>query len=112
VMTKASLPLPTGMDRVKARVLSWLLSEETPAHIVKAAQVLLERNDVKDPHLLRHCYYLNHSQCPKALAYGPCGGSATDGTCEFGHAPCFFQRVIALAADRQELDLLEEGIEE
>ncbi|MCK5802444.1 MAG: methylenetetrahydrofolate reductase, partial [Lentisphaeria bacterium] len=49
VMTKASLPLPTGMDRVKARVLSWLLSEETPAHIVKAAQVLLRRNDVKDP---------------------------------------------------------------
>lgn len=28
--------------------------------------------------------------CPKHMTYGPCGGVATDGTCEVGTAPCTF----------------------
>ncbi len=61
---------------------------------------------------LRACHYLCPEICPKGLAFGACGGSFPDGTCEFGHAPCFYHRVLALAASRGELERLEEGVQE
>jgi hypothetical protein len=45
--------------------------------------------------------------CPKALEDGPCNGTREDGTCEFGHRPCFYHRVLALANEQHRLADLE-----
>jgi hypothetical protein len=56
---------------------------------------------------LRETFFLGPGACPKALETGPCDGSRVDGTCEFGHAPCFFHRVLALANWQNKLERLE-----
>jgi 5,10-methylenetetrahydrofolate reductase len=109
-LTARSLPLPTRGDRFRARLLPMLLSERAPNWVSAATRTMACRGWQKPFALLKFCHHLNPLACPKNLVYGPCGGSRPDGTCEFGHAPCFFHRVIALAAHRHELDRLEEGV--
>ncbi len=53
------------------------------------------------------CLGLENTDCPKHLTQGPCGGSKIDGSCENGSLPCFFHRVIRLAAWNQVLERLE-----
>ncbi|MBR0458115.1 MAG: methylenetetrahydrofolate reductase C-terminal domain-containing protein [Victivallales bacterium] len=50
---------------------------------------------------------LDNSDCPKRLCHGPCGNARIDGFCEDAHGPCFFQRVLRLAAWKKTLDRLE-----
>ncbi len=50
--------------------------------------------------------------CPKGLEDGPCSGSLPDGTCEFGHQPCFYHRVFALRHWRNELARFEAADED
>ncbi len=50
---------------------------------------------------------LDNSDCPKKLSHGPCGNARIDGSCEDAHGPCFFQRVLRLAAWKKTLDRLE-----
>lgn len=109
-MTDCTLPVPSMGDRLRSRLLPLFLSASTPARVASAARFLLGRRQDAAADKLKYCYYLPHAQCPKRLVYGACGGSDPEGICEFGHAPCFFHRVIALASQRHELDLLEEGI--
>lgn len=33
---------------------------------------------------------VRHAGCPKAMAYGPCGGVGADGACEVAPSPCVF----------------------
>jgi methylenetetrahydrofolate reductase (NADPH) len=59
------------------------------------------------------CFGLPYrSACPKQLRYGPCGGSQSDGLCETGQHPCFFQRVLRLLAHNNAIQLLEEALPE
>ena len=107
-----SLPVPSLADSCRAALLPALFSEKCPQPISNATRKLLCRRCACSTERLRHCYYLCPAACPKGLVYGACGGSHPDGTCEFGHAPCFFRRVLALAARNHELDRLEEGFAE
>jgi methylenetetrahydrofolate reductase (NADPH) len=102
---------PRGRDRLRARVFQIGQADWTPPWLHRTTQTLLGCHHC--PHAgcgLELCYGLCPEQCPKGLASGACGGSFPDGTCEFGHAPCFHHRVLALAAARHELDRLEEGL--
>ena len=106
----AEFAAPALGDRLGALLLPALLSARLPEFLRAAARVVLRRHDATPGGHLRRCWYLDNSPCPKRLTLGPCGGSAPDGTCEFGQGTCFFHRIFALAAARHELDLLEEGI--
>jgi methylenetetrahydrofolate reductase (NADPH) len=71
-------------------------------------RMLLPRDRSLTPRQLRGCAFLPPSDCPKRLVYGACGGALPDGTCEFGHQACAFQRVLAVAHAKRQLDILEE----
>lgn len=106
-------PEPRFSDRCRSFSLKWMLSSYAPEWLQKTARVAACRNcDQTAACAFAACYYLCPEACPKGLAYGACGGSQPDGTCEFGHAPCFHHRILALAAKRHELDTLEEGVGE
>ena len=47
------------------------------------------------------------AKCPKGLENGPCDASWADGTCEFGHQPCFYHAVLRLAQWRKTLEMFE-----
>lgn len=110
--TPVSRPFPKASpaDRARAAARRLLLSERTPKPIRGVGRALLCRGCPEPACSLAYCCYLCPADCPKHLIHGPCGGSRPDGTCEFGQRPCFFHRVLALAAKRQELDRLEEGV--
>ena len=103
-------PKASPADRARAITRRLFLSERTPRPIRWVGRSLLCRGCSEQACALAHCYYLCPADCPKHLVHGACGGSRPDGTCEFGQRPCFFRRVLALAARRQELDRLEEGV--
>jgi methylenetetrahydrofolate reductase (NADPH) len=52
-------------------------------------------------------FYQAASGCPKGLEDGACGGSRPDGSCELGHAPCFYHQCLALARWRNTLESFE-----
>lgn len=108
-LTDRSLPEPAVGDRALHAVLSTLLGEGWPEVIGESLAGAVERVCGVPRDHLRECFFLSPSACPKRLIHGACGGSQPDGTCEFGQARCFFQRVMALAAHSHELDSLEEG---
>lgn len=56
---------------------------------------------------LAPCFYLDNASCPKNLHWGSCGGSQSNGTCENGKHPCFFHRVLHLAAQSNNYQALE-----
>jgi len=97
-------------DRLRAAVLPWILSEKAPDWLSTFYRAACRGGDSLPGKRLRACFYLDRRACPKGLVYGACGGGTPEGLCEFGHAPCFFQRVIALAGSRHELDRLEEPL--
>ncbi len=105
-----SWPKPRGKDSCRAASLRLLLAPWAPKWLADSARFLACRRCKHGECGYGNCYYLCPKECPKALSLGACGGTKPDGTCEFGHAPCFFHRVLALAAARGELDKLEEGI--
>jgi methylenetetrahydrofolate reductase (NADPH) len=105
-----SWPKPRGKDRFRAFSLRWLLAPWSPKWLADTARFAACRRCKHAGCGYENCYHLCPKDCPKALTLGACGGTSPDGTCEFGHAPCFFHRVLALAAARGELDKLEEGV--
>jgi methylenetetrahydrofolate reductase (NADPH) len=50
--------------------------------------------------------------CPKGLEEGVCEESRPDGTCEFGHRPCFFHDVLKLEQWQKRLDNFEAPYED
>ncbi len=110
VRTNHAFPEPRWPDRLRAVMLPWLLSERAPEWLSTLYRAALRGGETLPARCLRACYYLDRRACPKGLVYGPCGGGTPAGLCEFGHAPCFFHRVIALADSRVELDRLEEPV--
>ncbi|OVE81711.1 hypothetical protein BVY04_02650 [bacterium M21] len=48
------------------------------------------------------------ASCPKGLEEGACEESRADGTCEFGHKPCFFHSVLRLEQWQNNLEKFEE----
>lgn len=79
-----------------------LLKPDAPGLIARAAKAVV-RPDAK----LNSCYGLDNTACPKRLTCGSCGGIRPDGFCENNQAPCFFIRIIQIAAQRNETHLLE-----
>jgi hypothetical protein len=110
--TASERPCPDALalDRFRSFCLRWLLQPYTPEWLRTSARFLACGRCPQVDCGLRACDYLCPRECPKNLPYGACGGSAPDGTCEFGHATCFHHRVLALAARRHTLDRLEEAI--
>lgn len=53
-------------------------------------------------------HYICPETCPKGLSNGPCGGTATDGTCELRPRKCIHGKRTAIAAWLNEIDILEE----
>ncbi len=109
-LTECTWPPPVLADRFRSWTLSRIMSKNTPAMFKELVGKVYCRNRNESLSVLKNCYYLCSTACPKNLVYGACGGTYADGTCEFGHKPCFFHRVIALGAHRHELDQLEESI--
>lgn len=98
-------------DRLRSCLMRWATHPGMPETLTRAARFVACRGECRTRDCgFRACLHLCPRDCPKNLAAGACGGSAPDGTCEFGHAPCFFHRVVALAARRHELDRLEERL--
>ncbi|MFA5203370.1 MAG: methylenetetrahydrofolate reductase C-terminal domain-containing protein [Lentisphaeria bacterium] len=108
---RPSWPQPRSSDRWRSCLLRLLLRPGVPDWLASPARFLAcgQCPQLKECGF-RHAEFLCPRDCPKGLATGACGGSQPDGTCEFGHAPCFFHRVLAVAAARGELDNLETGL--
>jgi hypothetical protein len=109
-LTGRVFPAARTLDRLRAAVLPWVLSERAPDWLSALYRAALRGGDPLPGKRLGACFYLDRRACPKGLVYGACGGGTPEGVCEFGHAPCFFRRVIALADARLELDRLEEPV--
>lgn len=98
---------PALADRCEALFNRFCLSRHQPAPLAR----LLQKLDLRSPERQRQmppCLFLNNRTCPKRLLWGPCGGTTPDGLCENGRHPCFFQRLVRLAAARQAFSALEE----
>ncbi len=98
---------PSRMDAWRA-CLGQLLDagEERPSWWQRAIQAVC-RLPQERLQQQAQCLYLDNSSCPKGLRLGPCGGSQYDGKCEDGCQPCFFQRVVRVAAARNQFSVLE-----
>ena len=110
LLTEQAFPGPQWSDRVRSRLLGIFLADTMPAPVRRGARSLVCRKCREESCGLERCFYLCPYACPKGLSYGACGGTAPDGTCEFGHATCFFHRVLAVAAQRHASDRLEEAL--
>ena len=110
VLTDRTLPEASRRDRIVGTAISALTSRHVPEPVTRLARTLLCRRCPQSEHRLRYIEYLCPHDCPKHLVFGACGGSYPDGTCEYGQGPCFFHRVLGLAAARQHLDRLEDGV--
>ncbi len=108
-LTDRTFPSPSKRDRYRAAMMRLVHSRSCPPPIRKATDAAFCHHCAQTVANCRHSFFLCPTACPKELVYGACGGSDADGTCEFGHAKCFFHRVLAVAAKRHELDLLEKG---
>jgi len=106
-LTHQVFPLPARLDVLRSKLIRSLGACGPTQRVADALFCRGCRQHCED---LRYCFFLCPADCPKVLVYGPCGGSGPDGVCEFGHAPCFFRRVLALASHKHALDTLEEGI--
>ena len=101
------LPQPTRSERLKfqlARALRLERRQGVPFDM--ARQLLCGHHSGRDWRLDK-TFYVCAAACPKGLESGPCGGTHPDGTCEFGHQPCIYHRILALANWRNELESLE-----
>jgi methylenetetrahydrofolate reductase (NADPH) len=106
-LTETQFEMPSKHDLIRSQLTNAVLSPHLPEAVKHFGEKLLQtRYGTPHPALLPFGYF-GRSDCPKQLVFGACGGSAADGTCEFGHAPCFFRRILALAAHERQLDLLE-----
>jgi len=108
-LTDRELQRPGLRDRLRSSCIAALGSRKIPGKLGETVRKLICGYCSRPVDELRQCEFLCPEACPKRLIHGACGGSEPDGTCEFGDAPCFFRRVLAVAADRRELDILEEG---
>jgi methylenetetrahydrofolate reductase (NADPH) len=109
-LVEQPFPEAAQRDRLRSRLTSTLLSRHLPEAVRDACRAVLCRGCPNQKCHLEFCFHLCPAACPKNLVYGACGGSAPDGTCEFGHDKCFFHRVLAVAARRHQLDRLEEAV--
>lgn len=107
-LTDRQFSWPPLADRLRARLLPWVLGERAPDWLSTCHRAVFRGGESLPASRLRACFYLDRRACPKRLVYGPCGGSTPEGLCEFGHVRCFFHKVLALASSRLELDRLEE----
>ncbi len=102
----SALPAPSLQDRCRY-LLGRLLDDprktawpwKTLRYISRLPEEKLQR--------LAPCFYLDNAPCPKSLRWGSCGGSQSNGTCENGKHPCFFHRVLHLAAQSNNYQALE-----
>lgn len=105
---EAQFPEPGGWDRTRYRLARALHAAERPG----VAGRLLRRILCDCPSGGR-AWHLEKTAlrcaagCPKGLEDAPCEASRPDGTCEFGHRPCFFHQVLALANWQGQLDRFE-----
>lgn len=98
------IPSPSLADKVQSK----LASPDTPQWIKKTASRWTGHKNPRNEQIAQ-CLGLDNASCPKHLSQGPCGGSTPDGLCEAGKLPCFFQRVIRLAAWNRQIDFLEDN---
>ncbi len=110
-LTATTLPAPRWPDRLRTRAAAGVQAPGMPRRLAAAGKWALKTFWAMDLDTAANPAYFCAGACPKRLAYGACGGSYPDGTCEFGHAPCFFHRILAMAAYRRELDALEEKVD-
>mgnify|MGYP006298814699 CR=1 FL=1 len=110
-LTDREFPAPSKTDRIRALTVGRMLSPKAPGLLREIALKIWCRECTGEACRLEYSHSLCPKPCPKRLVYGACGGSQADGTCEFGHQPCFFHRVLALAAVHHDFDRLEEGAE-
>lgn len=109
-ISDGQFPLADSKDLVKSYLTRIMVADKSPAFIKNILKKSRFRDFDKPLNQLKYCCYLNPSACPKGLVYGPCGGSADDGGCEFGHEACFFQRVLAVANRQKRLEDLEDSV--
>jgi len=106
-----SLPLVGNHDKLRYYSNQLLAAHKTTAAIAAKWQQLRYRQcRAQQCGCQTYTFGLCPAPCPKKLMYGPCGGAAVDGICEFGAQTCFFHRVLAVAVWRQQLDALETGL--
>lgn len=97
--TSSMIQPPSKWTSLKAS----LLNPNSHSLLAKATQAV-----VKPDTKLSACYGLDNSSCPKRLTTLPCGNVQPDGFCEANHAPCFFNEIARIAAERNEVNLLDE----
>jgi 5,10-methylenetetrahydrofolate reductase len=100
------LPAPRLADRWR-RALGKLLGDPSKTGAFWRVLRFLTRLPEEKLRLLQPCFYLDNSSCPKKLCWGPCGNSQSNGFCENGQRPCFFHRVLHLAAKNNDYQALE-----
>lgn len=101
------LPIPDFKDRLRCRLSITFGADRWAGKLGHVPETILGLRAGDRSWRLGKTLHLPASGCPKCLEEGPCQGSQRDGRCEFGHGPCFYHRVLALANWRNQLAVLE-----
>ena len=107
-LTNASFDQSTFPQKWKYKLAASVNLEKRTGLPGKLLRSLLTGSGEEPEHDLRQSQYLSMKQCPKKLTYGPCGGGLVNGDCENGQSPCIHNLRLTIAADRNELDKLED----
>ncbi len=108
--TEGRFPEPANRDYLRWRVMNTLERRWVPAFLRNRVRHHFCHDCEKHSTRSGNWFHLCPKACPKRLVLGACGGSQPDGTCEFGHDPCFHHRVLALAACGKQIYQLEEPV--
>lgn len=107
-LAEASFTESTFSQRMKQKIASALTIESKGGISGKFLRTLLAGSGEEPAHDLSKTQYVSLNQCPKKLYHGPCGGSKLNGDCEVGKGVCIHNLRISLAAENNELDMLED----
>jgi hypothetical protein len=107
ILTEASFDETSFIQRVKYSLSSMLTLEKRDGFGASMLRRLLSGHAQGMDYDLRQSQYVSLQACPKSLYHGPCGGSRLNGDCETGCGPCIHNERLSMAAEKNELDNLE-----
>lgn len=102
-------PPPPALEKTAAKIKSALFPDESS--FADGRKTLLKKIFLGCKGCgkcnIQETFHICSRQCPKQLSGGPCGGAATDGSCELGARHCIFNQITSHAGASGMVNILE-----